>query len=94
VHELGYKVLFVNSTQGVSSLYLPLTWFGKAGAKGLLVNEPLSMASYFSIFWADGKFDHIVLHVPADPTSPVWGILETNEDMKGPFSIEEPQLTF
>ncbi len=93
-HQLGYKVVFVNSRQEAASLYLPITWFGKAGGKGTIVLENSDVPPYLSIFWADGKFDHIVLHVPGDTRSPVWGVLETNEDLKSAFDIEEPKLTF
>ncbi len=93
-HQLGYKVVFVNSRQEAASLYLPITWFGKAGGKGTIVLENSDVPPYFSIFWADGTFDHIVLHVPGDTRSPIWGVLETNEDLKSAFDVEEPKLTF
>ncbi len=93
-HQLGYKVIFVNSKQEAGTLYLPLTWFGKAGGKGTIVVETADVSPYFSIFWADGKFDHIVLHVSGDSRSPMWGILDTNEDLKSVFNVEEPTLTF
>ncbi len=93
-HQLGYKVVFVNSKQEAGSFYLPITWFGKAGGKGTIVLENADVAPYFSIFWADGKFDHIVLHVSGDTRAAMWGVLETNEDLKSAFAIEEPTLSF
>ncbi len=93
-HELGYKVLFVNSKEEIGSLYVPLKWFKGSGGKGTMVQERSGEPPYFSIFWADGKFDHIVLHLPLDPLAPVWGRLETNEDLRSVFDIQEPTLTF
>jgi hypothetical protein len=93
-HQLGYKVIYVKSTLEMGTLYLPLTWFGKAAGKGDLVWEDLSEPTYFSIFWADGKFDHIVLHVPNNLSSPIWGELEDSPDVAAKFNVEEPQLNF
>lgn len=91
---LGYKVLYVKSNLEIGALYVPLKWFGKAAGKGMIIWENPGAPSYFSIFWVDGKFDHLVLHVPANLTSPVWGVLETSQDLTAQFNVEEPQLTF
>jgi hypothetical protein len=93
-HELGYKILFIKSNQDVGAMYVPIKWFGRATGKGATVFELNDVSPYVSIYWKDGKFEHIVLHVPADPNSRVWGILTTNEDMKPVFNIEEPALSF
>lgn len=93
-HALGYKVVFVKSNLEMGSIYCPLTWFGKAAGKGIIVWEIPGEVSYLSIFWLNGKFDHIVLHVPSNSDSPIWGILETSADMSSQFNIEEPKLVF
>jgi hypothetical protein len=93
-HELGFKVLFIKSNQTVGSLYVPIKWFGRSTGKGMTVFEGSDVSPYMSLFWENGKFSHIVLHVPAAPNSPVWGILTTNDDMTSVFNVEEPQVTF
>ncbi len=93
-HALGYKVVYVKSNLEVGSIYLPLTWFGKAAGKGMIIWDQYGALSYFSIFWVDGKFDHIVLHVPANMQNTIWGELNTSEDLTSQFSIEEPKLSF
>ncbi len=93
-HQLGYKVVYVKSNLQMGTMYLPLTWFGKAAGKGAIVWESLREPSYFSIFWADGKFDHIVLHVPNNLSSTIWGALEDSGDVAAKFNVEEPQLNF
>ena len=93
-HELGYKILFIKSTQEVGSLYVPIKWFGRSAGKGMAVFESAGVSPYMSLFWENGKFNHIILHLPASTSSPVWGMLVTNEDMTSVFNIEEPQVSF
>ncbi len=93
-HELGYKVVFLKSNYEMGSLYIPAKWFGKAGGKGVMVYETPGEPSYFTIFWTNGKFDHIVLHVPNTPLSSIWGILDTSADFTSQFNVEEPKLEF
>jgi hypothetical protein len=93
-HQLGYKVVYVKSNLEMGTIYLPLTWFGKAAGKAALVWENLGEPTYFSIFWADGKFDHIVLHVPNNLSSPIWGALEDSDEVRAKFNVEDLKLDF
>ncbi len=93
-HSLGYKVIYLKNDMSLSTLYLPLTWFGRTAGKGEIVWEPAGEPSYFSVFWIDGKFDHIVLHIPANMQSSIFGVLETTQDMSTLFNIDEPKLSF
>ncbi len=93
-HVLGYKIAYVKSTLELGTLYLPLTWFGKSAGKAMIVWQKPGEPPHFSIFWENGKFDHIVLYAPNDMTSPVWGILETSEDVAPLFNVDEPKVSF
>ncbi len=93
-HELGFKILFIDSRQNVGTFYVPIKWFGHSAGKGETVFETPGTPPYFSIFWEDGKFSHIVLHVDSNSSSLTWGVLTTNEDLKDAFNIEEPQLVY
>jgi hypothetical protein len=93
-HELGYKVVFLKSNYEMGSVYIPARWFGKADGKGILVYETPGQPSYFSIFWLNGKFDHIVLHIPNSVSNSIWGILDSSVDFTSQFSVEEPKLNF
>jgi hypothetical protein len=94
VNNLGYKVLYLKSNMEVGIFYVPVTWFGKKTGKGMMVWEPGGQPSYFSVFWLDGKFDHVVIHVPANMQSVIWGVLENSADLSAKFNIEEPSLSF
>jgi hypothetical protein len=94
-HQLGYKVLYLKSNLQVGVIYIPLSWVGhSAGGKAVLVWESSWVSPYFSIFWVDGKFDHIVLHVPSNLQSATWGVLETTLDMDAAFNVQEPKMEF
>ena len=95
LHPLGYKVIFLKGDADVGEIYLPLNWFGNGpSSKADLTygNDP--GYPYFSIFWADCKFDHISLHVMASFTHPTWGEIEAVNDMKGKFDVKEIPLEF
>ncbi len=93
-HALGYKVVFLKSNYEMGSVYIPSRWFGKADGKGVLVYETPGQPSYFSIFWLNGKFDHIVVHVPNNPSNSIWGVLDSTKDFSAQFNVEEPKLEF
>jgi hypothetical protein len=93
-HQLGYKVIFLKSSFEMGSLYIPSRWFGKADGKGVLVYESPGQPSYFTIFWVNGKFDHIVLHVPNNMRNAIWGAMDSSKDFSSQFNVEEPKLEF
>jgi len=95
LHPLGYKVVFFKSTMELGELYLPLNWFvnGPTGKADLVYgNEP--GYPYFSMFWVDGKFDHITLHVMSTFNDLSWGEIEAANDLKDKFEVKELPLEF
>ena len=93
-HELGYKVLYVKSNLQIGVLYLPLTWFGEAAGKAAIIWQTADRPPHFSIFWVNGKFDHIYLYVPDNLSLPFWGALDESLDMTAQFNIDQPALEF
>ena len=91
--EYGYKVLYVKSNLTIGVIFVPMSWIGKMDGKAMLLWESTSH-SYFSIFWADGKFDHMVLHVPVNMDAPVWGMLESGPNTEAQFNVQEPKMEF
>ncbi len=95
VHPLGYVAQFFNSKSQVSSIYVPLTWFNKGvESKAELVygNEP--GFPYATIYWVDGKFDHITLYVLNYFSSPTWGVMEAVTDRTSQFNVQDVPLQF
>ncbi len=91
----GYLVQFWNSHSQVADIYVPIDWFNKGtDSKADIVygNEP--GYPYCSIFWVDGKFDHIVLYVLDNYHSPTWGVLEPGSDQASKFNIQEVSKEF
>ena len=94
-HQLGYKVLYLKSNLTIGTVYVPLAWVAKsAGGKAVIIWESNWVSPYFSIFWVDGKFDHIVLHVPTNLQSGVWGELANTPDIEAAFNVQEPKPDF
>ncbi len=93
-HELGYKVLYVKSNLEIGVLYLPNTWLGEAAGKAAIIWQTADRPPHFSIFWLNGKFDHLYLYVPDNLSLPLWGSLDETLDVKGEFNIDQPKLEF
>ena len=62
-HPLGYRILYEKSNLEVGELYVPVEWFARSGGKGDIVWGTDSAYPYLSIFWKDGKFDHVRLYL-------------------------------
>jgi hypothetical protein len=89
VHPLGYMVVYFKGALELGEMFVPLTWFnnGPAGKAELVWgNEP--GYPYFSLFWVDGKFDHVSLHVVDSLNSLTWGTLEASLDLKDKFDVQ------
>lgn len=94
-HTLGYKVLFVKSNMEIGSLYVPLTWLGKSAGKAAVIWQTADRPPHFSIFWVNGKFDHIYLYVPNDMSLPFWGTIDERDvDLSAEFNVDAPKLSF
>jgi hypothetical protein len=90
MHELGYKLQYWTSKSKVGEIYVPITWFNKgpeSKADIAYSNDPAY--PYFSIFWADGAFDHISIHALSDYGSLTWGVLESKDDLTPLFNIQD-----
>lgn len=93
-HPFGYKVLYLKSDLELGECYLPLEWFFKAGGKGDIVWGYDSDYPYFSVFWKNGKFDHIRLYLLEYMGSETWGRLSGGEELRPKFRIDTLELEF
>ena len=94
-HPLGYMVQFFSSKSTVAEIYVPLAWFnqGPASRADLIYGNDREYP-YFSVFWIDGKFDHINLFVLNDFGSLTWGVLETVTDRSAKFNVQDVPREF
>jgi hypothetical protein len=94
-HSLGYKVLFVKSNMEIGSLYVPITWLGRSAGKAAMIWQTADRPPHFSIFWVNGKFDHIYLYVPNNMSLPFWGTIDERDvDLSAEFNVDAPKLSF
>jgi len=92
-HSLGYKVLYLKSSMDVGEFYVPHSWF-KAGGKADLVMGNTRAFPYFSVFYRDGKFDHIKLYAHDNIRHLSWGRLKTQAGDSSKFEVETLDLEF
>jgi hypothetical protein len=94
IHPLGYQIIYFRSDFTFGKMYIPLSWFGVAAGKAEMIwgNEPAY--PYVSIFWVDGKFDHVSIHVIDSYSDPSWGVLSSAQDLSAQFNVQEPPKDF
>ncbi len=94
-HALGYRILYEKSNLEVGEFYVPVEWFNKAGGKGDIVWGNDIAYPYLSIFWKDGKFDHVRLYLDEDLSAGSWGRLQGGgEELQQKFRVEILQVEF
>lgn len=63
LHPLGYLIQYFNSRQQVAQIYVPLTWFNKGiNSKAEILYGNEADYPYCTIYWVDGKFDHLRIY--------------------------------
>ncbi len=91
--SLGYVIQFMDSRQQVSNIYVPLAWFNAGSAsKAEIVYGYAS--PYAVIYWVDGKFDHITLHLTSYYDPLTWGVLENTGNLAASFNVEDVPRNF
>jgi hypothetical protein len=91
-HADGYLVVYRKGSSDVGQLYLPARWF-ISGGKAELVRGNDPSYPYMSVFYKDGKFDHLRLYVLADHNDLTWGILSPSEGA-GKFGSDDFKIEF
>jgi hypothetical protein len=93
--SLGYEVKFFNSSGQVQTDYLPMAWFNNGPtSKADIVYGLGPTLPYMSVYWADGKFDHVTLYVSSDDNSLTNGVLSQNTDLSSQFNVQEIPRNF
>lgn len=91
-HADGFRVIYRKGTADVASVYLPARWF-VSGGKAELVRAHDPSFPFMTVFYKDGKFDHLRLYVLADQKDQTWGILSPS-DGAGKFDSDDLKLEF
>jgi hypothetical protein len=91
-HADGFRVIYRKGSSDLGSTYLPARWF-ISGGKAELVRGTDTSFPYMTIFYKDGKFDHLRLYVLADQKDATWGILDP-ADGAGKFGSEDLTIEF
>jgi hypothetical protein len=94
-HALGYRLLYFTSRLTYAEMYVPGSWFKFDGAgMGAVVWGNTDEYPYLAIYYADGKFDRIVLYLHENMKHITWGVLPQGMDLSAEFNVQEPPRDF
>jgi len=91
-HGDGYKVVYRKGSADVGAVYIPSRWF-VPGGKAELIRAFDPSFPYMTIFYKDGKFDHLRLYVLPDQRDLTWGVLSPSEGV-GKFSSDDLKIEY
>ncbi len=91
-HSDGFRVIYRKGSSDVAAVYLPSRWF-VSGGKAELIRDHDPSFPYMTVFFKDGKFDHLRLYVLSDQKDLTWGILSPSDGV-GKFDSEELKLEY
>jgi len=89
-HSDGYRVVYRKGGADAGTVYLPARWF-VAGGKADIVRGDDTSFPYMTVFYKDGKFDHLRLYVLSNHSDQSWGILDPSEGA-GKFDSDDLKL--
>jgi hypothetical protein len=92
-HQLGYKVVYLKGTNS-AEMYFPVTWFGQTAGKAQIIWGEGREFPYLSIFYVDGKFDHLRLYVRKNMMDSSWGVLGSDPGLAEKFKVDAPPLDY
>ena len=95
MHQLGYKLQYWTSKSQVADMYIPYTWFNQGiNSKADIIYGIEPGIPYITIFWVDGKFDHVKLYVHDSFNDLSWGVLSGSADLTSKFNVQEVPKEF
>ena len=95
LHPLGYLVQYFNSQSKVGEIYIPFTWFNKGiNSKAEIAYGNDRSYPYLTLYWVDGKFDHVQIYADMSFESGSWGVLNTATDLTKQFDIQDVSREF
>ncbi|GHU41696.1 hypothetical protein FACS1894190_10110 [Spirochaetia bacterium] len=78
-HAKGYVVEYRKNGMGTNVAYLPISWFKReVGSETPQKGEIVRLGSgnvmpYLTVYYKEGKTDHVKLYVRKDPAHSTWG---------------------
>lgn len=94
-HQLGYIVVYKVGTAGLAEAVLPMEWFYTYAGKGDIDYGYGATFPYMSVYYREGKFSHVRLHLNFDTNDRRWGVVPQGTDLRSKFEgVEEIKLQF
>ncbi|MDP3176872.1 MAG: hypothetical protein Q8M76_03140 [Spirochaetaceae bacterium] len=93
-HADGYRVVYRRGSMDIADVYLPIALFKtteqdgeRLPSRATLVRGDGPTLPYMTVFYKEGKFDHLRLYVQKDFRDPSWAVLSP-ADGDGKFTEE------
>ena len=91
-HQLGYMATYVGADLRLQRLFMPIEWFGVAAGRAEIVYGSERSYPYVDIYWEDGEFSHVRLHVHTSLNHISWGAIDQTEDWSDDFAVDGLEL--
>jgi len=86
----GYVIQYLCPTSTIATLGIPNEWFANAAGKAEIVKLPFASDwPTMTVFYVDGKFNHVRLYVHPEKSHATWGSLPQGSDVSKFFSDKE-----
>lgn len=90
LHQRGYVVSYRSGPTALKQAYLPIEWFTETAGRGdLIKHKGGNDWPYMVIYYKDGKFSHVVLHVRYEAGHESYGALPRGIQIDDRFDVEE-----
>ncbi len=87
-HPDGYRVEYYKPSGELYAVYMPMKWFEQGNqGNGQVVWGNGPQYPYMTIFYKDGKIDHMRLYVMEDEYHTSWGTLDRTKDYSDKFGV-------
>jgi len=89
LHRLGYVVVYRVGAFDTARAYIPVEWFSAMAGKGELIRSgPSPDWPSMTVFYRNGEFSHVRLHVRRSTAHESWGLMPPNADMGQNFDVD------
>jgi len=91
-NQRGYRVQYWTDSGAPAETFLPIEWFRQAGGRGVFVEGNSPAYPFMQVFWRNGEFQHVRLHVRSNMSHESWGRWIAPDNVDELFDVEEPVL--
>ena len=77
-HRTSYIVMYAKGHREVGSVTIPKKWYAEKPSKLSFRALPKGMSPYMTVIKKEGTFNHVILTMPVDRASTLWGVADSS----------------